>query len=91
MSSDKSNGEDGFYKGLVYGALLGLGLAWFINTKEGKKFKKQINAKSEEFLDKTKERIETALEDNFVENNQTSGGIEEKTEAIKKRFFGDYY
>lgn len=91
MNSDKSNEGDGFYKGLVYGALLGVGLAWFINTKEGKKLKKQINAKSEEFLDKTKERIETALEDNFVENDQTSGGIKEKTESIKKRFFGDYY
>ena len=91
MSSDKSNGEDGFYKGLVYVILLGVGLNWFINTKEGKRLKKQINARSEEFLDKTREKIDQALEDNFIENDQTSVEIKEKAESIKKRFFGDYY
>lgn len=87
MSSDRNNDDAGFYKGLVYGALIGVGLAWFLGTKEGKRVKKQISNKSEEFIDKAKEKIDAALEDNFIENDQTSPGIDEGTESTPNRFF----
>ena len=87
MSSNRNNNDDGFYKGLVYGALIGVGLAWFLGTKEGKKVKKQISDKSEEFIDKAKEKVDAALEDNFIENDQTSSGIGERTESTPNRFF----
>ena len=61
--------EDGkFYKGLFFGALIGVGLVWFLGTKEGEKIKKQITEKGEEFVDKAQENIDSALSEGFVED-----------------------
>ncbi len=61
--------EDGkFYKGLFFGALIGVGLVWFLGTKEGEKIKKQITEKGEEFVEKAQENIDSALSEGFVED-----------------------
>lgn len=62
-------GDDGkFFKGLFFGALLGVGLIWFLGTKEGKKIKKQVTEKGEEFVQKAQENIDAALSEGFVED-----------------------
>ena len=87
MSKDQNNGDGGFYKGLVYGALLGLGIAWFLGTKEGKKIKREISEKGEEFIEKAKESIDEAWGEDFVEVNQGVPNVNEKSESPPNRFF----
>lgn len=48
--NDDEHHEGGFYKGLFYGVVLGLGLVWFMGTKEGKKVKEEIFKRGEELL-----------------------------------------
>lgn len=83
--------EDGkFYKGLFYGALLGIGLVWFLGTKEGKKIKKQITEKGEEFVEKAQENIDAALSEGFVENEGLGvGETTQDSEDPPKRYFED--
>lgn len=67
-----NNQEEGnFYKGLFFGVLLGVGLVWFLGTKEGKKLKEQLSEKSEEFVERGKESIDKALSEGFIEDEQT--------------------
>ena len=87
MSNDQNNGDGGFYKGLVYGALLGLGIAWFLGTKEGKNINREIAEKGEEFIEKAKESINESLEEDFVEVNQGAPKVNEKSESPPSRFF----
>ena len=89
MSNDHDNGECGFYKGLVFGALIGVGLIWFLGTKEGKKVKKQISEKGEEFIEKAKQSIDGVLEGDFLEDDQVPPDIDEKSEFSPKRFFDE--
>lgn len=87
--NDQSNNEDGkFYKGLFYGVLLGVGLVWFLGTKEGKRLKEQFSDKGEEFIEKAKETIDKSLSEDFVEDDQNTpeGGIS-KSESPPHRFF----
>jgi len=61
----------GFLSGLVLGALIGVGLAYFLtSTEEGKKVKKQLKKKGEDTLDNLAEIIEE---------------VEEKGEEFKKK------
>lgn len=53
-SPNKDNPEGGFYKGLFYGVVLGLGLVWFLGTKEGKKVKTELLSKGEDLLNEVK-------------------------------------
>lgn len=83
--------EDGnFYKGLFFGTLLGVGLLWFLGTKEGKKLKKQITEKGEDFIEMAQENIDQVLSEGFVddeglgENINNQGGQEPP-----KRYFED--
>ena len=46
--------------GLFFWILLGVGLIWFLGTKEGKKIKKQITEKGEEFVEQAQESIDAA-------------------------------
>jgi len=89
MSKDHDNSEDGFYKGLVFGALIGVGLIWFLGTKEGKKVKKQISEKGEEFIEKAKQSIDGVLEEDFLEDDKVLPDIDEKSEFSPKRFFDE--
>ena len=65
--SDQGGGD--FHKGLFYGVLLGIGLVWFLGTKEGKKIKEQVLSGGEEFLNKASETIEATLEEK-LENSE---------------------
>ncbi|MEX0616192.1 MAG: hypothetical protein WD231_00090 [Candidatus Woykebacteria bacterium] len=60
--------EGDFYKGLFFGLLLGVGLVWFLGTKEGEKIKKQLADKGEEFVDRARESIDKALSEGFIED-----------------------
>lgn len=86
-SGQNKNHEDGgFYKGLFFGLLLGVGLIWFMGTKEGKRLKEQMNEKGEDFVEKAKESIDEALSENFAENEQ--GQAEHpKEESPPQRLF----
>ena len=61
INKESSSGAGEFYKGLFFGVLLGVGLIWFLGTKEGEKLKKELGEKGDEFLDKAKESIDQAL------------------------------
>lgn len=56
--SSHEHQESGFYKGLFYGIVLGIGAVWFFGTKEGKKLKEDLLAKGQAFLEN-----ETSTED----------------------------
>jgi hypothetical protein len=87
--SGQDNGGDGkFYKGLFYGLLLGVGLVWFLGTKEGKKLKEQLSDKGEDFIEKTKETIDKSLSEDFVEGDQgPSEGSTKETDSPPNRLF----
>ncbi len=53
-----NHNENNFYKGLFYGVVLGLGLVWFLGTKEGKKVKEELLSKGEEFINQSGQRLE---------------------------------
>ena len=53
--------DGGFHKGLFYGILLGVGLVWFLGTKEGKKIKEEVFSKGEDLLAQASETIEATL------------------------------
>ncbi len=59
-----SHNDNGFHKGLFYGVVLGVGLVWFLGTKEGKKVKEELLDRGENFLNQTGETIEAMLDDN---------------------------
>lgn len=63
--SEKENHEAGFYKGLFYGVVLGVGLIWFLGTKEGKKVKEELLDRGENLLNKAAERFEATLEGDY--------------------------
>lgn len=69
MSDRDRNG--GFLSGLILGALIGAGLAYFLtSTEEGKKVKKQLREKGKDTLDNLAEIIEE---------------VEERGEEFKKK------
>lgn len=64
MAEDNHNhNENNFYKGLFYGVVLGLGLVWFLGTKEGKKVKEELLNKSEEFINQSGQRLENLADE----------------------------
>ncbi|HEY4695164.1 MAG TPA: YtxH domain-containing protein [Candidatus Nanoarchaeia archaeon] len=67
MSDNDHEGH--FYKGLFYGLVVGLGLAWFLGTKEGKKVKDEVLEQGEALLEKAEGKLEENLIDT-VENPQ---------------------
>lgn len=57
------NNDGGFHKGLFYGVLLGIGLVWFLGTKEGKKVKEEVLSAGEDLLGQASETIEATIEE----------------------------
>ena len=57
-----SNNDGSFHKGLFYGLVLGVGLVWFLGTKEGKKVKEELLNRGQNFLDQAENKLETVLE-----------------------------
>lgn len=71
MSNQKEESSESL-KGLFVGVLLGVGLAWFLTSEEGSKFRKKLVEESGDLLEKTRESLDETLKDRFVE-----GEIEE--------------
>jgi hypothetical protein len=58
MSHNHENhSESHFYRGLIFGAVLGIGLVYFLKTKEGQKVKRQLLGKGEELLEDFSEQV----------------------------------
>jgi gas vesicle protein len=53
-----NHNENGFYKGLFYGVVVGLSLVWFLGTKEGRKLKDELLTKGEEFIDQAGQKVD---------------------------------
>jgi len=83
--------EDGnFYKGLFFGTLLGVGLLWFLGTKEGKKLKKQITEKGEDFIEMAQENIDQVLSEGFVDDEGLGSSMDDQgVQEPAKRYFED--
>ena len=60
---EHGNSESHFYKGLFFGAILGVGLAYFLRTKEGQEVKRQLLGKSEDLIDEISNRVIEFLEE----------------------------
>ena len=90
MDHNHGDEEEKFYKGLFFGILLGVGLIWFLGTKAGKKIKKQITEKGEEFVEKAQESIDAALSEGFIEDEGLGlGGSNQDAKEPPKRYFED--
>ena len=85
--SNRDRGN-GFFSGLILGALLGVGFYYFLTaTEEGKKVKKEIKKKSGEALDKLTNLIEEIEEkgEGFKKRaKQIQAELEARTQAVKK-------
>jgi hypothetical protein len=55
--------KDRFYQGVLYGIILGLGLVWFLGTKEGKEIKKELLSRGQSFLEKSRSSFANEDED----------------------------
>ena len=87
MNKQEGSDDGNFYKGLFFGVLLGIGLIWFLGTKEGEKLKKELGEKSEEFLDKAKESADKALSEGFIEG----GGFQEQNSNTPQRSSDQFF
>ncbi len=67
MTSDSDQNDQGnegnFYKGLFYGVVLGLGLVWFLGTKEGRKVKNELLGRGEDLLSRAGGKLENLPEE----------------------------
>lgn len=61
----ENNNDNGFSKGLIYGLVLGVGIAWLFGTKEGKKLKNEILEKGESVITSAKEQVNEAIDEDF--------------------------
>jgi len=57
---------DEMFKGLFFGMLLGLGLAWFLSTEEGEELKSRFSKESGDLVDRAREALDSALKDDFT-------------------------
>ena len=77
-TSDNKN-EEGLFKGLFFGVLVGVGLVLFLNSKTGK-----------EFVEKAKEKIDEALSEDLeggeyeevVDENVAPAPVESSAPAV---------
>ncbi|OGY30426.1 MAG: hypothetical protein A3F35_01735 [Candidatus Woykebacteria bacterium RIFCSPHIGHO2_12_FULL_45_10] len=65
MRNEEPSGE--IFKGLFFGLLLGLGLAWFLATEEGEEIKKKLRKEGGEILDRAREALDQSLAEDAVE------------------------
>ncbi len=71
MSDCDCHRQNNFFSGIVFGALIGAGLFYFLtSTEEGKKIRQQIKRKGEDALDDLKD---------------LAADLEEKGEAFKEK------
>lgn len=84
--SDHSHHEDegGFYKGLVFGAILGVGLLVLLNSEKGKKFIKTSRKRIDEILNE--EPVMSEYEDEVVTEEEDDQELP-KAAPSPRRFF----
>lgn len=58
-----NNHDNHFFQGLFYGLVLGIGLVYFLKTKEGQKIKKELISSGEEIFDEVSNRVIEFLEE----------------------------
>lgn len=66
---ERGNGHesDSLFKGIVMGAVIGVGVAWLLGTEEGKKLKKSIEGEGSSLLKRARGEEEEMDEDSFEE------------------------
>ncbi len=61
---DHSGGSEGhFYKGLFFGLIVGVGVAYFLKTKEGQEVKRQLLGKGSDLVDEISSRVIEFIEE----------------------------
>ncbi len=60
---DHINSGSHFFKGLFFGMVLGVGLAYFLKTKEGQKVRKELFQAGGEIIDDFSSRVIEFLEE----------------------------
>lgn len=64
MSHDPTpHSENHFYRGLFFGLILGVGVLYFLKTKEGQKVKRELLNASEELIEDLSDRVIEFLEE----------------------------
>ena len=76
--------EGGFYKGLVFGAILGVGTFLLLNSEKGKKFVKTSKTRIDKILNE--EPIMSEYEDEVV-TEEENGQELPKAAPAPRRFF----
>jgi hypothetical protein len=59
----EQHSEGHFYRGLFYGVILGVGIAYFLRTKEGQKIKNELFSSGERLIDEFSDRVIEFLEE----------------------------
>lgn len=85
--SDNENPGCNFFKGLIFGAVLGAGLYYYLTvTEEGKKVQKKLKEKSQDVVDNLTDLVEEVEErgEEFKKKaNKIQLELEEKAEGVK--------
>ena len=64
MSADHQHHSEGhFFKGLFFGLIIGVGVTYFLRTKEGQRVKKELLGSGQELLEDVSERVIEFLEE----------------------------
>lgn len=63
MSDNHEHHESHFYRGLFYGLIIGVGLVYFLKTKEGQKVKQELLSTGEDLFDDFSNRVIEFIEE----------------------------
>jgi hypothetical protein len=63
--------RDEMVKGLFFGMLLGVGLAWFLSTEEGEELKERFRKESGNLVDRAREALDASLKDDFNQDEKS--------------------
>ncbi len=64
MSDNHPSSSDGhFFKGLFFGLIIGVGVTYFLRTKEGQRVKKELLGTGQELFEEVSEKVIEFLEE----------------------------
>ena len=63
MSDNHQPSEGHFFKGLFFGLIIGVGVTYFLRTKEGQRVKKELLGTGQELFDEVSDRVIEFLEE----------------------------
>ena len=81
MNDHGHDSEGNFYKGLFFGALIGVGLVAFLNTKTGKEVVKNVRKRVDEAFETE------IIVDDYEEVNTEKFNIDAPKKSSPNRFF----